>query len=356
MNRRGQIVLPLALLVAALGSAGPAIGQVSAASESQADVLFREAQALMAAGKYVEACPRFADSHKLAPSAPGPLFALAECYEKVGQLNSALVTYRKAESAYEVVHNTPRVNQMQQSVRRLEARIPKLIVQVPPETVVPGLEIRVDGAILLGALWNKPTPVDPGARTIEATATNRKKWSGTIQVGDNGAVATLFVPALQPTPGASPTSSGTVVPPPPPPTSTASPAAGSLHGGAPEPAAPGTTMRTAGYVVGGLGVVGVVVGTYFAFDASSKFGKAAAACPDGKHDCDKQSIDERDAEKDSANVSQRNYIISFIASGALLAGGAALVLMAPSSETTGSLYVGPRVGVGTAGLSLGGSW
>jgi hypothetical protein len=57
----------------------------TAADTDRAERLFAEASALVAAGKYAEACPRFEESERL-DGALGTHYNLALCFEKIGKL------------------------------------------------------------------------------------------------------------------------------------------------------------------------------------------------------------------------------------------------------------------------------
>jgi hypothetical protein len=55
------------------------------AASTVAQALFDEARQLTAAGRYVEACPKFAESQRIDPSM-GTRFYLADCLEHIGKL------------------------------------------------------------------------------------------------------------------------------------------------------------------------------------------------------------------------------------------------------------------------------
>ncbi|HEX5098164.1 MAG TPA: hypothetical protein VFV94_01635, partial [Polyangiaceae bacterium] len=75
--------------------------QVSAQDARAAAVLaYDQAEALMAAGKVAEACPRYAESQKLDPQL-GTLLHLADCLEKKGQTASAWAAFRDASEIAE---------------------------------------------------------------------------------------------------------------------------------------------------------------------------------------------------------------------------------------------------------------
>lgn len=93
-------------------------------------------------------------------------------------------------------------------------------------------------------------------------------------------------------------------------------------------------MRTLGFVLGGVGVVGVGVGSYFGVTAISKKNSGNAHCT-GKL-CDSQGLSlESDAHTDGA-VSTVAFAVGAVA----LAAGAYFVITAPASQSA-QLQVGP---------------
>ena len=112
--------------------------------------------------------------------------------------------------------------------------------------------------------------------------------------------------------------------------------------------------RIAGFVGGGVGVAGIVVGAAFGLSAISK-NKASNAndhCdPTG---CDPTGTSLRNTALSDARVSTA----TFIAGGVLAAAGVVLVIVAPSSPTTsrGRVDIVPSVGLSSSGLLLRGMW
>lgn len=110
----------------------------------------------------------------------------------------------------------------------------------------------------------------------------------------------------------------------------------------------GSGRRTLAYGLAGLGVVGIVVGTYFGLKASSTYDKAFKTCDKGDpNNCS----DEGERQSKDAHSQATISTIGFIAGGALLAGGVVLYLTAPKS---GGVSVGPTASTTGAGLRVGG--
>src|SRR6185295_13337617 len=76
----------LALFFAGTLFAAPASAQQG--GDQVAEKLFNDAIALVSAGKYAEACPKFEESQKLDP-ALGTQFNLADCYEHTERKGTA---------------------------------------------------------------------------------------------------------------------------------------------------------------------------------------------------------------------------------------------------------------------------
>jgi hypothetical protein len=121
-------------------------------------------------------------------------------------------------------------------------------------------------------------------------------------------------------------------------------------GGRPQGTSP---LRLGGWVMVGAGVAGLAVGTVFGLVASSKL--SAPQCDESTKQCDPGVVS-------SANSAATVSTVGFVAGGALVAGGLALVLLAPRSTRPSAAASGMRVGIApaggpsSAGLSVSGAW
>ena len=113
------------------------------------------------------------------------------------------------------------------------------------------------------------------------------------------------------------------------------------------PVKDGRGQRTAGFVVGGVGVAGLIVGGVFGIVAKSTYGSATDQCRTVPDDCKPGAIPDRNKASSQAAVST----VAFIAGGALLATGAVLFFTAPKGVT-----VSPTVGLRSAGVGVNGSF
>lgn len=315
----------------ALTSAAP--GTAFAQGDKAAAVaLFDEGRRAMEAGQYAEACPKLAESNRLDPQL-GALLHLADCYEKVGQLASAWAAFRDAAELAD-----RRADARSLSARgrasSLESRLSRLTIVVPEHTVVPGLEVRRDGTLLGAPLWGAPIPVDPGTHQVEVTAPGKLAWRQSVEVEGPGMNATVNVPVLansaQPAavPSASPSSGDSVE------------------------SNPGSTQRLLGWVAIGASAIGIGVGTVFTVQRSNKLDERAKICPTLVGCSDREQSRNRELTSEARTAGALGAA-GFIAAGALLAGGVALVLTAPDGSKTG---LAPAVGTGFASLTLYQTW
>jgi hypothetical protein len=332
--------LAIGVALSALVALAPAVVRAqNATDEATAAALFKQGRELMTAGKYADACPKLAESQRLDPGA-GTLLNLATCYEKNGQIASAWTTYQDAATAAQQANEAGRVKAARAKVAELEAKLPTLVIVVPAATDRPDLEVKRDGTVVARPAWGTPIAVDPGPHTVDASAPGRAPWHGQATVDGPSAKVSIEVPPLAETaPAPAPPSATPPSPAPPPPAP------------APAPSSPGSTQRLLGVIVGGVGIVGVGVGSVFGLLAMSQNNSIGGHC--NGNVCDSTGVSTVNQARTDATVST----VGFVAGGALLAGGIVLYLTAPRGVPSTGLMVSPGSGGSSiAGLTLRGAW
>jgi hypothetical protein len=319
----------------------PARAQASVQDSAVAQSLYDQGRKLAAQNNYAEACPKLEESQRLDPTAVTQ-FWLADCYEHVGRTASAWSSFLDL-AATARRNGGPKAEEREKVAKdRANAIAPKLtqlVISVPDGVKVPGLVIKRDGEAVHSGQWGSPVPVDPGNHTIEATAPGKRTWTKTQDVAGVGQTVSIQVDPLSDTPVevAAPAPGGAQPPVNVPPKT--------------EPAR-SSPLKTAGLVVGAVGIVGLGVGTVFGVMAISKNSSAnsdhCGTAFGGTNNCDPTGISLRSDAVKFGNVST----ISFIAGGVLAAGGVGLWLFAPST----SVQAGPTVGNGGAGLTVRGTF
>jgi hypothetical protein len=305
-------------------------------SEASAEVLFKEAKRLTSQGKFAEACPKYEESQKLSPAA-GTLVNLADCYEKLGKTASAWATFKEAQRAASMRKRQDWVDLSTERAAALELKLSKLTVSVDDSARVAGLEVKRDGAPLGAGEWGTAVPVDPGSHVVEASAPGKKPFTTRVEITGDKQQLRVKIAALEDAPSAP-----------------VAPIASTDHTTSPpeEPRADGASgRRTLGFIVGGVGIVGVGVGVVTGLMAVSKKSEAKDICPTYPDHCLDRSAQ---APNDSAQSLATVSTISFIAGGALVAAGAFLVLTSPDKAT--AMRVSPRIGTADAGLQLAGTF
>ena len=119
-------------------------------------------------------------------------------------------------------------------------------------------------------------------------------------------------------------------------------------------------LHVTGIAMGGVGIVGLVVGTVFGLTAKSKNDDAGKSCA-GSACRSQDAVALTDDARSAATMST----VSFILGGALIGGGAALYFLAPPSggkrsavpsERETAIRITPQVGPHMAGLTIGGGF
>jgi hypothetical protein len=228
-----------AILAAILLTGEAARAQAPSARDPvAAEALFREARQELTAGRYAEACPKFAESLRLDP-ALGTLLNLAECEEHDGKVASAWEHWRQGLDRLPA--GDPRIAMAQQHFSALEPRLPRLTLQLaagaPDDT-----RVLRDGVELGRATFGIALPVDPGDHVLTILAANHEAATKPVHLDAAQSLTVQVEPgALGATPPPAPMEA---VPPPP----SVTPSAHESSNG----------LRTAGWVVGGVGIASFV--------------------------------------------------------------------------------------------------
>ncbi len=328
-------------VVIAIGSsvalAGPALGAGSLQEIAEAEVLFQEGKRLMAAGNYGQACPKLAESQRLDPGG-GTLVTLALCHESEGRTASAWAEFGEALTLALKDGRVDRATVAREHAERLEPKLSRLTVRVPPRVSgLDGVEILQDGHVLGRAAWGTPLPVDPGEHLIEARAPGKKTWSRVILIAPAADRQATEVGALEDEPAQK------AAPPP------------STDAKAP-PVEPSHAQRTAGFVVGGVGLALVGAASYFGIQAIADRNTAKKACP-GTGPCANQpAVNLNESSKREADLSTAGFALGGVALGV----ATFLLLTSPSSKPASAdlrrVHIAPLVGAGEVGAFVSGGW
>jgi hypothetical protein len=112
---------------------------------------------------------------------------------------------------------------------------------------------------------------------------------------------------------------------------------------------PGRTQRTAAWIVGGVGVVGVVVGSVSGVRSIALHDESERHCSNGPSCSDARGVRAMDSAIRAGNVST----VAFVVGAVGLAGSAVLWLTAPEHEATAGRT---RLGAGLGSLRLESRW
>lgn len=329
----------LLALILACSSLTATYAHAQGSGTALAETLFREGRRLMDEKRYGEACPKLAESHRIDP-ATGTLLALALCHEGQGKTASAWAEYTDVAARARGEGNKEREAAARQRAAGLESKLSRLTIRVAaPVAAIQGLAVSTDGVAQPKEAWGMAVPVDPGDHVIEATAPGHKPSRLTVKIGAERDNKEASIPALEADASAPPVAAA--------PTNTAP---RPLVTAAPEPPIPpredSSGLRTAGWVVGGVGVIGLGLGTVFAVQA---MGRNKASKDDCNGDiCGPQGFSDRLDAISSGN----RATIGFVAGGILAAGGLAMVLIGSGKSSGPSLQASPAVGYDSVGLVL----
>lgn len=316
-----------------------------------AEALFQQGKDLLDAGHLTQACAKFEASQAL-DEGLGTLLFLGECYEKVGRTASAWRAFSAAAERADRLGDARRGGLARIRVAALEPVLARLLVRAAPQTqALPGLELRLNGAVFNPLDLERPIAIDPGDVLLEVTAPEHERWQTRLEARPGPSNAVIDVPRLIPIGSSTPPHARWTRQPRSDTAASDTQADSALSDAASAaPAGPGFT--TWALVLGAAGVAGAGAGVYLGLDAVDKAERSRERhhCPLDDR-CYAAGLELREDARSQAHLAD----VVTGAGAALLLGGIVLYLVAPgdpgrnaSKPAALSIAAGP----GEAGLGL----
>jgi len=304
------------LLLAAL-SLLPATEALAAAPDEIAKEEFRQGRDAFKQGDYKTALPHFRKSQELFPQL-GTLLNLASCEEKLGMVSSARKHFEQALT--QLPERDDRLAFTKQQIAALAPRVPRLRIKLAP-SAPDGARVALDDAPLSRDSMDTDLPIDPGDHVVVVQLSGRldRRYEVPLKEGESSVLT------VEPTPSSAP----------------------------PEPARGGfiSGKRVAGFVVGGVGVVGIGVGAVTGGLALATKSELNKLCPVPAA-CTQAGVDKAAKGKTLSVVSTVGFITGALATGA----GVILVITGGSSAPKPVATLGAVALPGGGAVGLGGSF
>jgi hypothetical protein len=327
----------------AIASAGFLLqpGRASAQANPIAEQLFHEGQQLLEAGRVHEACEKLSASYGL-EAGLGTLLNLAVCHERENRTATAWTEFTEAAARAEHDGDAERAQFAHTHADTLAKSMKRAIIRLDGPAA--DVTVKLDGRALPAAALGVAIPVDPGSHAIDVSAPGKTTYGAQFATGPDP-VTEVHVPALAPLETAS-----AQEPP--------SPAPATLE---PEQPPSGSGKRTAGWIVGGVGVASLGVAAVLGVRALS----LSSTAVDEKKKSNTTPGDFADANQAQSDHSAalNNQLAGFIVGGVGLACvGTGLVLLLTSNHREGPppsaarLVVLPELAPGRAGMAATVSW
>ena len=336
----------MAVMLAALTSTAQAADADTALAES----LFREGKRLQALGKYAEACPKFAESQKVAPGL-GTLLNLASCHAQEGKTASAWAEFNDAIAQAKRLGDTQRQALAEKNLQALEPRLTYLRLETADPTNAAELSIQFDESPLSAASLGVPIPVNPGEHQITASAPAKQPWSERFVAPKDPGTLTFTIPALRPLSAAPAPVPQAAAPAPYP----LAPAPAPIAQPTPAPAPPRSTsrpLRTAGFVIGGIGLGSLAFGGLFYITASSENDRAKKLCTegDGTRCANLADKEEHDKHLSTAKTARTLSYVGLGFGAAAVTAGIVMIVAAPARSREQAVIT-PIIDRNTVGMS-----
>jgi hypothetical protein len=287
----------------------------SAENAARAQRLFDDGVADMLAGRFDRGCVLLDQSHRIDPKA-GTLFTLAECYGRAGKTASAVRHYALYLTLYELMTDEQsQAHSERAAVARAERNkrlreVPRLELHWAGRAPA-GAQVILDGAPLDRTRIGRALSVDPGKHVIEFS-----DGAGGMNRREITALANQTVRVDLPAPAISRSAAATT------------PYSEEQDEG-------GGSRRTWAYIVGGIGITGVLVGSVTGIMVLAKKPDVDEYCRDvggDRAECKAEGLRAADSARNLGTVST----IAFATGAVGLAAGITLLVTEPAQSSSGT--------------------
>lgn len=320
MKRSNSLLIALPFVVATMLSA-EGLARAQGNSQGRADTLYKEAVELFKAGNVKGACAKLDESFNLDPKTQ-TLFSLAKCRQREGRVATAWMQFNELVKRGEREGDAAKLAEYKAKLAEVDRLVPRATLRLESHPEV--TEVRLDGRPLPRSEWSAPVPVDPGEHVFHFAGTGKLDAERRVTLRESETI-TIDIDPLR-----------------------------DAAGGAAQPSGDGASVSgdastkgsspTLGYILGGVGIAAIGVGTVTGIVAINH--KSTA---DDRFDARDPSFkDSDDAASSMALVSTISFVVGLIGVGA----GTYLVLTHDSKKTASTSRF--QVGASTDRIVIGG--
>lgn len=310
---------------------GPSSAQAQATGrEAEARELFQQGREVFKQGDWRRALNLFQKSQEIYP-APGTLLNVASCEEKLGLVASAWEHFQRVVA--ELPATDARVAIARERSTALEPRVPRVRLSLVPRAPA-GTTITRNGVVIPGSSLGTEMRIDPGEHEVVVTAPGWPARRYKLTLSEGKRVVAVLKPGSKTEDersGGAPRTAEELSEPEKPP-----PAPSAING-----------KRTAGLVIGGIGLVGLGIGGATGIMAIVMNNKVKELCPMPKQ-CTTEGVAIGDMGQTMATVST----VSLAAGLAGVGGGIALLILSSGDESKSTTAFGPVLLTGGAGVGV----
>jgi len=244
---------------------------VAQTTEAVAESLFRDGKRLFQAEDYEHACPKLAQSYQIDPGG-GTVLLLAICYEKRGKFASSWARYNDALALARRDQREDREGRAREGLESVEPKLSYIDLKFDSVTrTIAGVTLALDG-VDLPSIMDARLPIDPGKHKLAVHAPNYETWSVEVTITGPAVTTPVSVPELEPKLAPAP------APAEPQPAAVPLAPAPSNNGEIARDRAGHKNVRMMAYIMGGVGLASIGVGSYFGVRAIRLNNDANAAC------------------------------------------------------------------------------